>query len=58
MNEVVHGLLEQAADSFPDATAVVDRGREMTYRQLDAMANRVAHQLTELGVNRGDRVRL
>lgn len=58
MNEVVHGLLEQAADSFPDATAVVDRGREMTYRQLDAMANRVAHQLTELGVNRGNRVGL
>jgi non-ribosomal peptide synthetase component F len=36
VNEVVHSLLEQAADSFPDATAVVDRGREMTYRQLDA----------------------
>jgi len=36
----------------------VDVDREMTYRQLDAVANRIAHQLAELNVCRGDRIGL
>ena len=58
MNDVLHKLLDKAADSFPDNTAVVDGDREVTYRQLEAMANRIAHQLASLNVGRGDRVGL
>jgi amino acid adenylation domain-containing protein len=58
MNELLHSLLEQAADSFPDGTAVVSGNQEMTYRDLDASANRIAHQLVELNVRHGDRVGL
>ena len=58
MNELLHRLLERAADAFQDGTAVVDGDREMSYGQLDAAANRIAHQLADLGVRHGDRVGL
>ncbi len=58
MNELLHSRLEQAADGFPGSIAVVDGTREVTYRQLDAAANRIAHQLARLDVRPGDRVGL
>jgi amino acid adenylation domain-containing protein len=58
MNELLHCLLEKSADAFPEGTAVVDGDREMSYRQLDAAANRIARQLGDLGVRHGDRVGL
>ena len=58
MNEILHHLLQHAADDFPGSTAVVDGDREMTYRQLDTAANRIAHQLARLDVRRGDRIGL
>jgi amino acid adenylation domain-containing protein len=58
MNELLHRLLEKAADAFPGGTAVVDGDREMSYGQLDATANRIARQLGDLGVRPGDRVGL
>lgn len=58
MKRLLHNLLHQAADNFPGGIAVVDGDREMTYRQLDTAANRIAHQLAQLNVRRGDRVGL
>jgi amino acid adenylation domain-containing protein len=58
VSKVLHSLLEKAADSFPDGIAVVDGTREVTYRQLDDAANRIAHQLVGLNICRGDRVGL
>jgi amino acid adenylation domain-containing protein len=58
MSELLHGLLQDAADRRPHGVAVVDGDREMTYQELDAAANRIAHQLAELNVRRGDRVGL
>jgi amino acid adenylation domain-containing protein len=58
MNELLHNVLQEAADKFPGSTAVIDGDREMTYQELDAAANRVAHQLARLKVQRGDRVGL
>ena len=54
----LHQLLEEAAEHHADRVAVVDKDREMTYRALNAAANRVANLLVDLGVRRGDRVGL
>jgi amino acid adenylation domain-containing protein len=46
----LHGLVEAQVDRTPDATAVEFDGRTLTYAELDARANRVAHRLRGLGV--------
>jgi amino acid adenylation domain-containing protein len=51
------GLLASAAAAAPDAIAVEDAaGRRLSYRELDAIARRVARRLAAEGVRRGDRV--
>jgi amino acid adenylation domain-containing protein len=55
---MLHTVLHTAADTAPDNLAVVDGPRRLTYAQLEASANRTAHQLTELGVLPGERVGL
>lgn len=55
---LVQHFLEESARRLPDKTALVCGGRRHTYRQLDQMANRVAHALKDMGVRRGDRVAL
>lgn len=51
-DQTVHGLFEQQARSTPDAIALVFEDLELTYRELNVRANRVAHHLRELGVGR------
>jgi natural product biosynthesis luciferase-like monooxygenase protein len=46
----IHQLIEAQVDEAPDAVAVVFEGRQITYRDLDRRANRVARYLQELGV--------
>jgi amino acid adenylation domain-containing protein len=46
----VADLLEQAAARQPGATAVVAGGRSLTYAELDARANGLAHRLQAAGV--------
>ncbi|HMG54696.1 MAG TPA: amino acid adenylation domain-containing protein, partial [Kofleriaceae bacterium] len=46
----IHELFEHQARRTPEATAVVFDGRDLTYRQLDARANQLAHHLRSLGV--------
>lgn len=58
MSFVLHQLLEKSARTHPERAAVVDRDRSVTYAELDAGANRLAHLLIQLGVARGDRVGL
>ena len=43
-------LFELAADTVPDRVAVVDRRRRVTYAELEARANRLAHALQDAGV--------
>jgi amino acid adenylation domain-containing protein len=48
--DCLHELIRGQASIDPDAVAVEFRGRQLTYAQLDARANQLAHYLLALGV--------
>ncbi|HWM91854.1 MAG TPA: amino acid adenylation domain-containing protein [Thermoanaerobaculia bacterium] len=52
----VHELVEAWADRMPEALAVADGKRSLTYAELEAGANRLARRLMRLGVRPEDRV--
>ncbi len=54
----VHHLFERQAASKAQAPAVASGSSELTYGELDAAANRLAHLLREAGVDRDARVGL
>jgi amino acid adenylation domain-containing protein len=55
---LVNGLLTASAERDPDRVAIRDRGRSLTYADLERRANQVAGLLQMCGVTRGDRVGL
>ncbi|WP_327373551.1 non-ribosomal peptide synthetase, partial [Caballeronia arationis] len=54
----IHQLFEQQVQRTPDAIALVFEDESLTYAQLNARANQLAHHLIALGVNPEDRVAL
>ncbi|MBO1014335.1 amino acid adenylation domain-containing protein [Achromobacter sp. SD115] len=54
--EPVHRLFEAQAAAQPNAIALVFEDTQLSYRELDARANRLAHRLIELGVRPETRV--
>ena len=54
----VHSRFAEAARTFPDRLAVSGGGLELTYRELDERANRLAHLLRSRGAERDARVGL
>ena len=48
-----HCLLERSAAACPEKLAVVTPTEKLTYRELNALANRLAHGLIALGVGPG-----
>jgi amino acid adenylation domain-containing protein/non-ribosomal peptide synthase protein (TIGR01720 family) len=52
----IHELFERQAARRPDAVAVVSRGGEIRYGELDRSANRLAHHLRRLKVGPGSLV--
>ncbi|MGW7354927.1 amino acid adenylation domain-containing protein [Streptomyces sp. NPDC054784] len=50
----VHEVFAARAARNPDATALVFEGARTSYAELDAAANRLAHQLLASGTGRGD----
>ena len=49
MTVPLHELVARQAAQHPDAVAVVDGERELTYRELDRRANQTAHVLRARG---------
>ncbi len=49
-DKCIHQLFEEQVERTPDAVAVVFEGEELTYRQLNEQANRLAWHLQSLGV--------
>ncbi|WP_405107337.1 amino acid adenylation domain-containing protein [Micromonospora sp. NBC_01405] len=48
--QTLHGPFEQRAAATPDAVALTFEDRSVTYAELNAAANRVAHRLRAVGV--------
>lgn len=46
----IHGLFKRQLSATPDAVAVLSEGRALTYRELDASANRLARVLAAASV--------
>jgi amino acid adenylation domain-containing protein len=49
-DQCIHELFEAQVERHPDAIAVVWAGQQLTYRELNDRANRLAHYLSGLGV--------
>src|SRR5262249_15451874 len=52
----LHCLFEASCDRVPSATALECGEHVLTYAELDARANRLAHLLRGLGIGQGSRV--
>jgi 3-oxocholest-4-en-26-oate---CoA ligase len=52
----VADLVEAAADRIPDREILVCGAQRLTYAQLDARANRLAHYFQSLGLGRGQHI--
>ena len=52
----IHTLFERQTECSPEATAVVFEGSQLTYRELNQMANQLAHHLRKLGIDAEARV--
>ena len=48
--EPVHGLIERQVRATPQATALIFGDDQLSYRELNARSNRLAHHLISLGV--------
>ena len=54
----LYWILEEAAKSYPDRTAMVFIGRKVTYREFYESARRFAGYLKRIGIRKGDTVAL
>ncbi|MEG4594112.1 amino acid adenylation domain-containing protein [Microcoleus sp. F8_C2] len=49
-DKCIHQLFEEQVERTPDAVALVFKGKQLTYRELNAQANQLAHYLQGLGI--------
>lgn len=53
-NVPVNRLFEKQVEKQPDRTAIIADGKQLTYSELNAHANRIAHSLADCGVKQND----
>jgi long-chain acyl-CoA synthetase len=51
----VHKYLEISAEKYPDNTAIIFKGRKISYKELNELADAVAASLAANGFKKGDR---
>src|ERR1051325_3236499 len=56
MRFLIQGLIQARAVAAPDAVALVDRQRQVSYGELADLIGRAARGFRRLGLQRGDRV--
>lgn len=56
MSGIIPSILEAASIQAGDRTAVTFEDRSISYRELESLANRIAHTLLAVGTRHGDRV--
>src|SRR5574338_1263356 len=49
-------FLEQAARKYPDRACTIFKGAVISYKEMNALSDRMAAALVEMGVKKGDRV--
>jgi len=55
-NRLIHPIFEEQGRRTPDAVALAYEGEELSYSELNARANQLAHLLREHGIGPGERV--
>jgi long-chain acyl-CoA synthetase len=55
-NKPLYSFLEESAAQFPDRACTIFKGRTVTYKEMNALSDRVAAALVAQGVKKGDRV--
>ena len=55
-NELTFTRFDQMSERYPDKTAVIYLGERFSFSQLRNMSERFAGALTDLGIQKGDRV--
>lgn len=53
-DKCVHQLFEKQVEKIPDKIAIIACDKTLTYKELNELANRIAHSLIEKGVGVGD----
>jgi long-chain acyl-CoA synthetase len=52
----LHAALERTAKLYPDQTSLILMGKEISFRELNELVDRFAHALSDLGIQKGDKV--
>lgn len=55
-DETILQLFERWSEEAPNAEAVIYKGKSYSYRQINVEANRIAHTLLKLGLNKEDKI--
>jgi amino acid adenylation domain-containing protein len=55
---LLNNFLEDSVRRYPDKTALIAPEGRFTYREIDEMANKIAHAILSDGLEKGDRVAL
>jgi acyl-CoA ligase (AMP-forming) (exosortase A-associated) len=53
---LIHKLLEDSAEQYPDKDALVFKDSRLSYKVVNEKANQLAYKLLKTGVRKGDRV--